>query len=166
MRTHDGVDIHFALEYPRPGIQTYRAQAGHQMFGRDTQPSKFPSTNLSALHALLTQFVRDFVSLIEGTSVNIPAKELSGGAYIYIFNDVFGNALANLDATASLGDWDIRPVIRNSSGPRPSLFFPEVAFDLLVKPQIKPLEAPSSRWCQELVKIGHNCTSPVGHPSW
>jgi hypothetical protein len=34
-------------------------------------------------------------------------------------------------------------------GPRPSLFVPEVAFDLLVKPQIKLLEPPSLR-CVEL----------------
>ena len=115
---------------------------------------------------LMTQFARDFVSSIEGTSVDISTKELSGGARIYyIFNDVFGNALANLDATANLGDQDIRTAIRNSSGPRPSLFVPEVAFDLLVKPQIKLLESPSSRCVElvyeELVKICHNCTSPV-----
>lgn len=39
------------------------------------------------------------------------------------------------------------------------------AFDLLVKPQIKLLEAPSLRCVEmvyeELVKICHNCTSPV-----
>ncbi|KAF9647684.1 hypothetical protein BDM02DRAFT_3261534 [Thelephora ganbajun] len=114
---------------------------------------------------LMTQFARDFVSSIEGTSVEISTKELSGGARIYyIFNDVFGNALTNLDATANLGDQDIRTAIRNSAGPRPSLFVPEVAFDLLVKPQIKLLESPSSRCVElvyeELVKICHNCTSP------
>ena len=114
----------------------------------------------------MTQFVRDFVSSIEGTSVDISTKELSGGARIcYIFNDVFGNALANLDATANLGDQDIRTAIRNSTGPRPSLFVPEVAFDLLVKPQIKLLESSSSRCVElvyeELVKICHNCTSPA-----
>ena len=115
---------------------------------------------------LMTQFARDFVSSIEGTNFDISTKELSGGARIYyIFNDVFGNALANLDATADLGDQDIRTAIRNSSGPRPSLFVPEVAFDLLVKPQIKLLESPSSRCVElvyeELVKICHSCTSPV-----
>jgi len=77
----------------------------------------------------------------------------------FIFNDVFGNA------TANLGDQDIRTAIRNSTRPRPSLFIPEVAFDLSVKPQIKPLESPSSRCVElvyeELVRICHNCTSPV-----
>ena len=63
----------------------------------------------------------------------------------------------------------IRTAIRNSTGPRPSLFVPEVAFDLLVKPQIKLLEAPSLRCVElvyeELVKICHNCTSVVRIPS-
>ncbi|GJE93832.1 Dynamin-related protein [Phanerochaete sordida] len=113
---------------------------------------------------LMTQFARDFVSSIEGTNLDISTKELSGGARIYyIFNDVFGQALGSIDATHNLDNQDIRTAIRNSTGPRPSLFVPEIAFDLLVKPQIKLLEAPSLRCVElvyeELVKICHNCTS-------
>ncbi|KAJ8487215.1 hypothetical protein ONZ45_g14418 [Pleurotus djamor] len=113
---------------------------------------------------LMTQFARDFVSSIEGTNVDISTKELSGGARIYyIFNDVFGQALASIDSTQNLDNQDIRTAIRNSTGPRPSLFVPEAAFELLVKPQIKLLEAPSLRCVElvyeELVKICHNCTS-------
>jgi dynamin 1-like protein len=119
---------------------------------------------------LMTQFARDFVSSIEGTNVDISTKELSGGARIYyIFSDVFGHALASIDSTGDLGDQDIRTAIRNSTGPRPSLFVPEVAFDLLVKPQIKLLEKPSLRCVElvyeELVKICHSCANTVrfGH---
>ncbi|KAF7309477.1 Dynamin protein [Mycena indigotica] len=113
---------------------------------------------------LMTQFARDFVASIEGTKVDVSTKELSGGARIYyIFNDVFGLALDSIDATDNLENQDIRTAIRNSTGPRPSLFVPEIAFDLLVKPQIKLLEAPSLRCVElvyeELVKICHNCTS-------
>lgn len=115
---------------------------------------------------LMTQFARDFISSVEGTTVAISTKELSGGARIYyIFNDVFGNALNSINATGNLTTQDIRTAIRNSTGPRPSLFVPEAAFDLLVKPQIKLLEAPSIRCVElvyeELVKICHNCTSQV-----
>ncbi|KAF5379430.1 hypothetical protein D9615_006518 [Tricholomella constricta] len=118
----------------------------------------------SLILRLMTQFARDFISSIEGTKVDISTKELSGGARIYyIFNDVFGQALASIDATHNLENQDIRTAIRNSTGPRPSLFVPEIAFDLLVKPQIKLLEAPSLRCVElvyeELVKICHNCTS-------
>ncbi|KIJ65433.1 hypothetical protein HYDPIDRAFT_27440 [Hydnomerulius pinastri MD-312] len=113
---------------------------------------------------LMNQFAHDFIASIEGTKVDMSTKELSGGARIYyIFNDVFGHALASIDSTAGLDNQDIRTAIRNSTGPRPSLFVPEAAFDLLVKPQIKLLEAPSLRCVElvyeELVKICHNCTS-------
>jgi replication fork clamp-binding protein CrfC len=115
---------------------------------------------------LMTQFARDFVSSIEGNSSTISTKELSGGARIYyIFSDVFGHALACLDSTQNLENQDIRTAIRNSTGPRPSLFVPELAFELLVKPQIKLLEQPSLRCVElvyeELVKICHNCASAV-----
>ena len=114
----------------------------------------------------MTQFARDFVDSIEGTSLDISTKELCGGARIYyIFNDVFGHALDSIDSTAGLDAQDIRTAIRNSTGPRPSLFVPEVAFEILVKPQIKLLEAPALRCVElvyeELVRICHNCTSTV-----
>ncbi|WVQ79024.1 hypothetical protein IAT38_001116 [Cryptococcus sp. DSM 104549] len=119
----------------------------------------------SLILKLMTEFSKDFVSSIDGTSLEISTKELSGGARIYyIFNDVFGHALQGIDPAQNLSLSDIRTAIRNSTGPRPSLFVPEVAFDLLVKPQIKLLEAPSLRCVElvyeELMKICHNCTSP------
>ncbi|KAG6889761.1 hypothetical protein C0995_014688 [Termitomyces sp. Mi166 len=125
---------------------------------------KNQASHRSLILRLMTQFARDFVASIEGTRVDISTKELSGGARIYyIFNDVFGQALASIDATHNLESQDIRTAIRNSTGPRPSLFVPEIAFDLLVKPQIKLLEAPSLRCVElvyeELVKICHNCTN-------
>ena len=120
----------------------------------------------SLILKLMTEFSKDFVSSIEGTSLEISTKELCGGARVYyIFNDVFGMALQSIDPTHNLSLMDIRTAIRNSTGPRPSLFVPEVAFDLLVKPQIKLLEPPSLRCVElvyeELMKICHNCTSPV-----
>ena len=92
---------------------------------------------------LMTRFARDFVAVIEGTNVDISTKELSGGAGIYyIFNDVFGHALASIEPTHNLDNQDIRTAIRNSTGLRPSLFVPEFAFDLLVKPQIRLSRRP------------------------
>jgi len=49
-----------------------------------------------------------------------------------------------------LSNMDILTAIRNSNGPRPALFVPEVSFELLVKRQIRRLEEPSLR-CVELV---------------
>ena len=113
---------------------------------------------------LMTQFARDFVASIEGTSFDISTKELCGGARVYyIFQDVFGQALASINPVQNLTVQDIRTAIRNSTGPRPSLFVPEAAFELLIKPQIKLLEPPSLRCVElvyeELMKICHNCTS-------
>ncbi|CZT07500.1 probable dynamin-related GTPase DNM1 [Rhynchosporium agropyri] len=113
---------------------------------------------------LMTRFASSFISSIDGTSTEISTKELCGGARIYyIFNSVFGNSLETIDPTTNLSALDIRTAIRNSTGPRPSLFVPELAFDLLVKPQIKLLEIPSQRCVElvyeELIKICHTCGS-------
>lgn len=112
----------------------------------------------------MTKFASSFISSIDGTSSEISTKQLSGGARIYyIFNSVFGSSLESIDPTSNLSALDIRTAIRNSTGPRPSLFVPEMAFDLLVKPQIKLLEGPSQRCVElvyeELIKIGHTCGS-------
>ena len=121
----------------------------------------------SLILQLMTKFANSFISSIDGTSSEISTKELCGGARIYyIFNSVFGNSLETIDPTTNLSVSDIRTAIRNSTGPRPSLFVPELAFDLLVKPQIKLLESPSQRCVElvyeELIKIGHTCGSNVG----
>ncbi|PNY24052.1 Dynamin-like protein DNM1 [Tolypocladium capitatum] len=112
----------------------------------------------------MTRFATSFISSIDGTSAEISTKELCGGARIYyIFNSVFGSSLESIDPTSNLSALDIRTAIRNSTGPRPSLFVPEMAFDLLVKPQIKLLEIPSQRCVElvyeELIKICHTCGS-------
>ncbi|CAH1764959.1 24051_t:CDS:2 [Entrophospora sp. SA101] len=98
----------------------------------------------------LTKFATDFVTSIDGTTSHISTKEL-----------IYGAALETINPCGNLSVQDIRTAIRNSTGPRPSLFVPEIAFDLLVKPQIQLLEQPSLR-CVELVyeelsKICHNC---------
>ncbi|KAF2281358.1 uncharacterized protein EI97DRAFT_429407 [Westerdykella ornata] len=118
----------------------------------------------SLILQLMTRFASSFISSIDGTSAEISTKELCGGARIYyIFNSVFGNSLEQVDPTSNLSVLDIRTAIRNSTGPRPSLFVPELAFDLLVKPQIKLLEIPSQRCVElvyeELIKICHTCGS-------
>ncbi|MCJ1263150.1 Dynamin- GTPase protein [Lobaria immixta] len=118
----------------------------------------------SLILQLMTRFASSFIASIDGTSMEISTKELCGGARIYyIFNSVFGNSLETIDPTMNLSVLDIRTAIRNSTGPRPSLFVPELAFDLLVKPQIKMLEVPSQRCVElvyeELIKICHTCGS-------
>ncbi|RYY80546.1 hypothetical protein EON63_16715 [archaeon] len=47
-----------------------------------------------------------------------------------------GKRLRQLDPFEGLEDEDIRTAIANANGTRPSLFVPEISFDLLVKRQI------------------------------
>lgn len=66
------------------------------------------------------------------------APQLIGGARIaFVFNDIFGAHLDGIQPFDYLGDADIRMAIRNATGPRPTLFLPEMAFDLLVKKQVR-----------------------------
>ena len=100
---------------------------------------------------LMNKFATNFISSIDGNSSNINTKELCGGARIYyIYNDIYGKSLRTIDPTTNLTSDDIRTAIRNSTGPRATLFVPELAFDLLIKPQIKLLLQPSQH-CVELV---------------
>ncbi|CAL9735026.1 dynamin-related protein Dnm1p [Monosporozyma servazzii] len=113
---------------------------------------------------LINIFAKNFTSSIDGNSMDINTKELCGGARIYyIYNNIFGKSLETLNPTTNLTALDIKTAIRNSTGPRATLFVPELAFDLLVKPQIKLLLDPS-RHCvelvfEELMKICHSSSN-------
>ncbi|KAJ1940645.1 Dynamin- GTPase protein, partial [Linderina pennispora] len=121
-------------------------------------------TDAGRLLKLITLFAAEFGSSIEGTGAEMSTAELCGGARLYyIFNDIFAAGLDSVDPTASLTNSDIRTAIRNSTGPRAALFVPEIAFQLLVKPQIKALEPPAQRCVQlayeELMKVALSCGS-------
>ncbi|KAI9143608.1 dynamin-related protein [Paraphysoderma sedebokerense] len=121
----------------------------------------------SLILRLLTKYASDFTAAIDGTNPSNPTMALSGGARLYyIFNNVFGSTLDSISPTGNLSTSDIRTAIRNSTGPRPSLFVPEAAFDLLVKPQIARLETPSLKCVDlvldELLKISsENCSKEL-----
>jgi dynamin 1-like protein len=74
-----------------------------------------------------------------------------GGARInHIFFDIFQNAINEMNPFEHITDDDIRVAIGNSNGLRSSLFVPEVAFENLVRIQIKKLLIPSLD-CSHLV---------------
>ncbi|KAI0463536.1 hypothetical protein LJB42_002536 [Komagataella kurtzmanii] len=146
-------------------LNTLMGQTEQELASYGDMGSVSESNKGGLILQLMTKFATNFVNSIEGNSSSVSTKELCGGARIYsIYNDVFGSSLLSINPTASLSVSDIRTAIRNSTGPRPSLFVPELAFDLLVKPQIKLLEGPSHRCVElvyeELMKICHNCGSP------
>ena len=104
-----------------------------------------------ALLQTLTKFSSSYCQKVEGTSRDIETHQLSGGARIcYIFHHTFSDALNNIQPLEGLTRTDILHAISNAMGPRPALFVSEIAFELLVKRQIRLLLHPSLQ-CVELV---------------
>lgn len=108
----------------------------------------------SILLKILSQFSANFHNKVDGKgSGELLAEmtELYGGARIsYIFNEIFGKRLRALDPFEGLEDEDIRTAIANANGTRPSLFVPEISFDLLVRRQIARLEQPGLQ-CLDMI---------------
>uniref|UniRef100_A0A3Q3VQ81 Dynamin-1-like protein n=1 Tax=Mola mola TaxID=94237 RepID=A0A3Q3VQ81_MOLML len=106
----------------------------------------------ATLLQLITKFATEYCNTIEGTAKYIETAELCGGARIcYIFHETFGRTLESVDPLGGLMNYKKTCSLpRLLQGPRPSLFVPEVSFELLVKKQVKRLEEPSLR-CVELV---------------
>ncbi|KAI9277830.1 Dynamin central region-domain-containing protein [Sporodiniella umbellata] len=148
----------------RTKLSSLIGQTQHELSHYGEPAISKSSDNSAMILKLLTLFSNEFVSSIDGTSTKISTKELSGGARIYhIFRTVFKHALDAIHPCTNLSNEDIRTAMRNSAGPRGSLFVPELAFELLVRPQIRMLEAPSLRCVhlayEELSKICHTCGS-------
>ena len=99
----------------------------------------------------ITEFSTNYYQKIDGSSRDIETNQLSGGARIcYIFHHTFAEALKAIEPLEGLTRSDILHAISNAMGPRPALFVSEIAFELLVKKQIKLLLTPSLQ-CVELV---------------
>ncbi|SCV03562.1 LAMI_0H09142g1_1 [Lachancea mirantina] len=146
-------------------LNTLIGQTEQELASYGGEATITPENRAGLVLQLMNKFATRFVSSIEGTSTEISTKELCGGARIYyIYNSIFGRTLQSINPNHNLSKGDIRTAIRNSTGPRPSLFVPELAFDLLVKPQIQLLLDPSQHCIElvyeELMKICHNCGSP------
>ena len=127
------------------------------------------STNKGALLlSLIGKYVSNFKDALDGKLQDVyggQLTELYGGSRIsYTFHELFARAIDSIDPFSVLSDDDIRTAIRNATGPRPSLFVPEIAFDLLVKKQIVRLEEPSIQCCElifdELLSIANQCDAP------
>ena len=104
-----------------------------------------------ALLQTLTKFSTAYCQKVEGTSRDIETHQLSGGARIcYIFHQTFSEALNDIKPLEGLSRTDVLHAISNAMGPRPALFVSEMAFELLVKKQIRLLLQPSLQ-CVELV---------------
>ena len=114
------------------------------------------------------KFVSNFKDALDGKLQDVyggKLTELYGGSRIsYTFHELFARAVESIDPFTCLSDEDIRTALRNATGSRPSLFVPEIAFDLLVKKQIIRLEEPALQCCDlifdELLSIANQCDAP------
>jgi dynamin 1-like protein len=113
---------------------------------------------------LIGDFANAFRAAIEGqrerdlTTASDKNYKLNGGARIrHIFNEVFDKNLERIDPLDGLDDRDIQAAIRNAAGPKPAIFIPEAAFEMLAKRQIRKLLDPAleciDRVHSELLKI-------------
>ena len=117
----------------------------------DSYGTLFDDNKGSMLLQIITKFSQEYCNAIDGRLSDLGINELFGGARInYIFTEVFSKCLRYISPDDGLTMNDIRTAIQNATGPRASLFVPEVSFELLVRRQITRLEEPSLQ-CVELV---------------
>ena len=117
----------------------------------DSYGTFFDDNKGSMLLQIITKFAQEYCNAIDGRLTDLAINELFGGARInYIFTEVFAKCLKYITPDDGLTMNDIRTAIQNATGPRASLFVPEVSFELLVRRQISRLEEPSLQ-CVELV---------------
>lgn len=127
-----------------------------QAYGNEVKNKK------ELLMEIITHFNTSYCNAIDGNSRNINTSELCGGARIgYIFYSMFHKTIDEIDSLGNLSPKAILTAIQNASGPRSSLFVPELTFELLVKNQISRLEEPSliciDLVLDEMQRIIQNC---------
>jgi len=92
---------------------------------------------------LITQYCNAFSSGIMGWGFTESYEELCGGAKIaQVFKMTFPALLDGLFNIQALTPSSIRTALQNCTGPRQSVFLPELAFEVLVKPQIRNFSYP------------------------
>nr|POE72807.1 vacuolar protein sorting-associated protein 1 [Quercus suber] len=100
---------------------------------------------------IITEFSNEYRTVLEGHSAELSSIELSGGARIsFVYHELYSNGIKAVDPFDVVKDIDIRTILYNSSGSSPALFVGTMAFELIVKQQIKRLEDPSLK-CVSLV---------------
>ena len=158
------------MNHIRDCLPDLKSRVSHLCFDYQNQLAELGSDITTDKGSLLLNIIHRFSSsyaeAIEGRARNIDVSKLYGGARIcFIFHVTFSKTLMAIKPMDTIGTYEIITAMRNSTGTRPSLFVPEVAFDLLVKQQIQRLKEPSLKCVQlifeEMQKIFLNCLKSV-----
>ncbi|KAI1284658.1 vacuolar protein sorting-associated protein [Xylaria sp. FL0933] len=100
---------------------------------------------------IITEFTKEWQSVLDGNNGELSSSELSGGARIsFVFHELYSNGVKAVDPFDVNKDVDIRTILYNSSGSSPALFVGTAAFEVIVKKEIRRLEDPSLK-CVSLV---------------
>ncbi|XP_015243931.1 PREDICTED: dynamin-2 isoform X2 [Cyprinodon variegatus] len=110
-----------------------------------------PTRKTKALLQMVQQFGVDFEKCIEGSGDQVDTNELSGGARINrLFHERFPFELVKIVFDEKELRREISHAIKNVHGVRTGLFTPDLAFETIVKKQIRKLKEPSLK-CVDLV---------------
>ncbi|KAM4663750.1 dynamin-1 isoform 6-T6 [Discoglossus pictus] len=125
-----------------------------------------PSRKTKALLQMVQQFAVDFEKRIEGSGDQIDTYELSGGARINrIFHERFPFELVKMEFDEKDLRREISYAIKNIHGIRTGLFTPDMAFETIVKKQVKTIKEPSLKCVDmvisELISTVRQCTKKL-----
>uniref|UniRef100_A0A4W4EVJ2 Dynamin n=1 Tax=Electrophorus electricus TaxID=8005 RepID=A0A4W4EVJ2_ELEEL len=138
-----------------PGL---RSKLQHQLLSIEKEVEEYknfrpddPSRKTKALLQMVQQFSVDFEKRIEGSGDQIDTYELSGGARINrIFHERFPFELVKMEFDEKELRKEISYAIKNIHGIRTGLFTPDLAFEAIVKKQIRKLKSPTLK-CIDMV---------------
>lgn len=100
---------------------------------------------------VITSYSNTFSNAVEGKTISEASTELHGGAKIRdILLGKFIRQLKLIDPLDGIDDQDIKSAISSATGVRSSLFIPDLAFEMLLKTQIKRLLDPSLEIMREV----------------
>ena len=114
---------------------------------------------------IITAYASHFSNIIEGRTISEVSTELQGGAKIRdILLKKFINQLKVIDPLDGVEDQDIKAAIASATGVKATLFIPEMAFEMLLKTQIKRLLDPSFMIMREVYEQLKVCSAgiPIG----
>ncbi|BFZ20783.1 hypothetical protein BsWGS_23821 [Bradybaena similaris] len=110
-----------------------------------------PARKTKAMMQMISQFSTDFERDIEGFGAHVSTEDISGGAKINrLFHERFPFELVKMECDERELRREIGITITNIHGIRTGLFTPDMAFENIVKKQIKRLKEPSLQ-CVDLV---------------
>ncbi|XP_061460019.1 dynamin-1 isoform X6 [Rhineura floridana] len=125
-----------------------------------------PARKTKALLQMVQQFAVDFEKRIEGSGDQIDTYELSGGARINrIFHERFPFELVKMEFDEKELRREISYAIKNIHGIRTGLFTPDMAFETIVKKQVKKIKEPCVKCVDmvisELINTVRQCTKKL-----